>query len=354
MSGSQEPSSDVFSLFSQYNLSETTRSWTTSNEAFLSDISSANDFRRLSVLVWRYCSPVLLLVGGFGNVAAIFVLRRIRKKGGNSTQPVFLMALALSDLLLLYAALFFDMFQYGYGTDLRNYHSIPCKLLIWIMMASWTNSAWLLVTVTLQRALAVTWPHRVHTVFTSRRSSIATCLVSLASYGLHSHAVYGMDVSEEDHDGRCTAKDNYAHFVFFTWVWVDVFLSSIVPSVILLFCNMVLVFSLRRSARDASDLTSGNSASDVRLKVASSQTATVFLLSLAFLIFTLPLYVYMIWSHFAMDVLMEDVGVSARAELVYAVTSMMWFTNSTINFLLYCVSGTKFRREFLAWLSCGQ
>ena len=53
----------------------------------------------ISVFIWRYCPPVVIALGTFGNVATIVVYRRI--KGGDSTQPLFLTSLAISDLFLL-------------------------------------------------------------------------------------------------------------------------------------------------------------------------------------------------------------------------------------------------------------
>nr|KAG5696515.1 hypothetical protein BaRGS_021051 [Batillaria attramentaria] len=48
-----------------------------------------------------------------------------------------------------------------------------------------------------------------------------------------------------------------------------------------------------------------------------------------------------------------DLKFVAKAYLAFSVTHMLWYTNSAVNFLLYCVSGTKFRNAFVTWITCG-
>nr|KAG5714469.1 hypothetical protein BaRGS_006915 [Batillaria attramentaria] len=295
-------------------------------------------------LVWY----VLLLLGGFGNIATILVLWRMKRSP--STQPLFLMAVAISDLCLLYSGLFLEMCLYLFHLDLKNMHSVPCTGFLWLSLAANSTSAWLLVTVTAQRAVCVALPYRMRSLFSRRRSEFAIAAVAAAAAILHSHVFYGMHVPAVN-PGHCTAAEDYHHFWDKVWSWIDLCVSSLIPSLILFCCNLFLIWALRRRVRSAAALSEGNAPGmDARRKAASSTTITVLLLSFTFLVLTIPYYAFLIWSHPVNEESAPEL--QARVKLIWTVTSLMWYGNSAVNFLLYCVSGSKFRAEFLRWLRC--
>ncbi|KAH3709263.1 hypothetical protein DPMN_068725 [Dreissena polymorpha] len=75
----------------------------------------------------------------------------------------------------------------------------------------------------------------------------------------------------------------------------------------------------------------------------SSKTAILFTLSIVFLVTTSPVSIYLIgeayWIKDADDASMAKLG------FWWAVVNMLMYTKNSINFLLYCLSGTKFRKE---------
>nr|KAG5696512.1 hypothetical protein BaRGS_021048 [Batillaria attramentaria] len=60
----------------------------------------------------------------------------------------------------------------------------------------------------------------------------------------------------------------------------------------------------------------------------------------------------MLWDWYDEDS-SEDGKTRMQLKLAWAVTNMLWYTNSAVNFLLYCVSGTRFRNAFVTWITCG-
>ncbi|XP_076447141.1 cysteinyl leukotriene receptor 2-like [Babylonia areolata] len=321
-----------------------------------------------AMFLWKVYPPCILLLGGFGNIATIFVMRRI--KDHNSSQHIVLMSLAVSDFFFLNISALFKWLLFLFRVDLYNSHEVVCKLYAWMIYSSTTSSAWLLTCVTVQRTMAVKWPHKVRVMCSTRRTWIAVAAVVLSAFCIQFHWLVGMEFSSTtDGGGACTyVSAEYLQFVLM-WNWVDMCLSSLLPSTCLLLCDVMLSLTLFKASSSTSmtvqaisnssvannnDNNNGSISNNInksRRKTASRTTVMILALSCTFLLLTLPVCAYIIWTDIV-DVT-QNSALYARAQLVKAVTFLLWYTNSAVNFLLYCLTGTKFRREFLSWVSCG-
>ena len=143
-----------------------------------------------------------------------------------------------------------------------------------------------------------------------------------------------------DHDDALSV---YAVFVF---PWIDLVVSSFLPSSLLLVGNVLLATTVTRSARLARRLTAAPTGSDrrsdVREKAASSLTVTLMSVSVTYICLTLPVCIFLIVQHYGMG---PDTRYEAWMRLVWAVVNLMWYCNSTVNFYLYCLTGTRFRAQ---------
>ena len=139
------------------------------------------------------------------------------------------------------------------------------------------------------------------------------------------------------------ALSAYAVYVF---PWIDLVVSSFLPSSLLLVGNVLLATTVTRSARLARRLTAAPTGSDrrsdVRKKAASSLTVTLMSVSVTYLCLTLPVSIFFVLQPY---VAWGDARRNARTELAWAVVNLMWYCNSTVNFYLYCLTGTRFRAQ---------
>ena len=120
--------------------------------------------------------------------------------------------------------------------------------------------------------------------------------------------------------------------------------------------NTLLVRRLTASVRNASLKLSAGSQSDQaenRQKKVSSVTLTLVLVSTVFILLCLPLSVCIILYQFIIKSTQND-GVESKALIksIYYFFSVLWFSNSAVNFYLYCLTGSKFRAECLRILTC--
>ena len=155
---------------------------------------------------------LILLFGTFGNVMTVIILRRLRS--GWSAMNVYLTALALSDTAMLYSGTLLMWSRKVLDYDIFASHVVVCKLGIWVMNTAAALSAWLLVSLTAQRAASVVWPHRVNVICTRHKSVVTiivlSCVVCLAL------TRYGDGTAE-----RCTFR-SLAYRDLFVSVWVKV------------------------------------------------------------------------------------------------------------------------------------
>ena len=125
------------------------------------------NFNVVAVWLLKICPPIILLFGKFGNVMIIVI--HSRQGAVMSALSVYFIALAVSDLTLLYVNVFISWVYYFFKINLGILHGVVCKLYIWITYVAGILSAWILVAMTVQRAICVIWPHRANVLCPARK-----------------------------------------------------------------------------------------------------------------------------------------------------------------------------------------
>ena len=243
-------------------------------------------------------------------------------------------------------------------------HPVLCKIGMWVLGTAWNNSTYLLVALTLQRALSVVWPHRVHVMCTPATSRAVIGGIAVTSLLLLAHVPYGYDVVYEAGDrsrGRC-GHGSYSYTVFNAQVWafVEIVTFALLPFLCLVVSNAVLAWTLLGSVNTArlSLTTAPSLAVTERRKKASSTSVTVMVMSLVFVVLNLPLFVHLlVHSTHNVDAAQqhEDGAEVQYTGLDYFLQSfvvILLCCNFAVNFYLYCLTGTRFRAEF-SKLFCG-
>ena len=114
----------------------------------------------------------------------------------------------------------------------------------------------------------------------------------------------------------------------------------------LIFCNLSILIVLLAAhyRRQHLNLVSG---SHPRM---TTMTAILLAVSFTFFLLTAPITIYLIlqrtWINSA------DPVVDAQASLGWAIVNILSYSNNAINFLLYCVTGSKFRSQLATVFIC--
>ena len=294
----------------------------------------------------KISTTVILLLGTFGNVMIVVILRRLRS--GWSAMNVYLTSLALSDTAIQYSVALPMCMRKFLDYDVYVSHVVVCKLGMWVMTTTSNLSAWLLVALTAQRAASVLWPHRVSVICTRHKSVVIIVVISAACSLSQLHTVFGVDVVKfrNGTTERCTFGSlSYQEFWISVWVRVNMFLYSVLPCACLVVSNAVLGWRLTVAVKEAKEKfsTGEEDQKNNRRKKASSVTVTIILVSTAFVVITIP---FMIYSNVFYAYASQDDKTREIHFFLYDFFFVFGLSNFAWNFYLYCLTGSRFREEF--------
>ena len=325
----------------------------TTEDEYYEDYTTYPEYQA-GVLIWKVVPPILILLGTIGNILSIVVLTR--KSIKTSTTALYLTFLAASDLCVLYTGLLRHWIRYVFNYDLRQLSEVVCKIHIWLVYSSLDFSAWIIIAFTLERVISVWCPISAKTKCSRKYATALLITILLFLLALNSHMLYGK-INKDTLDEQnyvfleyCVAiNDNYYDFFTQVWPWIDLCMFCLIPVSVIIVGNCCILFRVFRShqktrARSVSTVSMNQRTSLQRRRAKhSSMTAMLFTLNIVFLFTTSPISIYNIgFTHWMESGTSQDY---ATLDLWWAIVNMLQYTNNSINFLLYCLSGTRFRKE---------
>ena len=297
---------------------------------------------------------VLCIFGIIGNTLTLIVLTR---RDMVSTTYTYLVALAVSDMMvLLTATLAVCLRTMGIGEmDVLVDDEIVPYIYPFLIPAALTcvyASVWITVALTLDRYLAVchAMNTKIHCTIPSARKSIILIVFAALLYNIPTFFEYKIvyiDHNIVNNTNRTTAVmvptavGNNAVFreVYHTWLYVPVVWG--IPFSVMFFMNMRLMYAVHKSKQKCKTLQ--------QKKPPKGVDVTIMLIAVIviFLICQTP---YMV--SVTMRALMPDVINSVAFIKFDTVTTLLIILNSSVNFLVYTLFGKRFRAKFLQ-LFCG-
>ena len=310
---------------------------------------------KAGLMIWKVVPPILIIVGTIGNILSILVLTR--RSIRVSTTALYLTFLAFSDLCVLYTGLLRQWLIYLFEYDVRHVSNAGCKIHIWLLYTSLDFSAWILIAVTLERVISAWCPYSAKTKCSRKYATALVVAILIFLLGLNSHLLYGMvhkEQLDESTNATITSKcveinDKYGDFFNLTWPWIDLCAFCLIPFSVIVIGNGFILFKVIKSqrktkARIVPSINTGETRPSHRTTSKhSSMTAMLFTLNMVFLVTTSPVSIYNIgYTHWVSDGTHQTY---ASLDLWWAIVNMLMYTNNSLNFLLYCLSGTRFRQE---------
>ncbi|XP_060554902.1 mu-type opioid receptor-like [Ruditapes philippinarum] len=305
-----------------------------------------------AIQVWRYFPPIFLVVGTFGNCLTITVLTR--RKNKISPTSVYLTSLAISDLIVLWAALLFQYLKQAYDFDMSSFSSVQCKLLLFFSYFSLQFSSFMIVFVTVERVICVLLPQKAKKICRTRSALAVSVASFLILFLVNAHWLFVIDVQTvEIHKLNVSIRKSECMplteadklFIENVWPWIDLVIFYLIPSFVLIVGSLAIIIRLRvnKSKRQTqiAPLSNSQSATD---KMSAQLTRMLLVLDIVFVVCTTPITVYLTIFTDELSA-SDDTRTYTTNELVWATVCMLMFFNNTINFVLYFLSGSKFRKE---------
>ncbi|CAH1781378.1 unnamed protein product [Owenia fusiformis] len=283
--------------------------------------------------IWRYGAPILMAIGTFGNVCSVIVLSRKRMR--KITMNLFLLALAIVDISMLWTGLLRKWIDVLLDVDFRILSGTSCKFHIFIQYTLRYLSSWIVMMVSIERFIAVFFPLRVKLVCKRLTFLIALSTVVVALVGLNLHFFWTFDLVEKDGTLKCETKADYVSYRRL-WSWVNAMFASVIPSFVMFISSSLIIGKLVLRRCNTTTVTNGAS------KLAS--TISILILCNLFLLLILPSVIYQIRR----PMVYPPPRVFSDYMLMGVIFNFLHYMNNVTNFFIYCVASKRFRRELVS------
>jgi len=328
----------------------------TANASNNSAAAARDDWHEhLNANIWIYVSPLIFFPGVIGNVLTMIVIRRPAFR--NTTIGVYLLLTAVADIVVLLSGLLLDWLEAA-EIPLKHLNVWSCRVVKFTLFTAGDVSIWLIVAFTTDRFVAVCFPLSKRFVCVPRRAAIASAIITFLAVSKNAHEFWTRDIQyiELTGVGRkqvCTIPSQFENFQNRVRPWLVFTFILTLPFVLILIFNCLIVRSLvlaqRMRAQHASGATSTSDATDGGQASASSYRQTTVMClsaSFAFLVCILPSIVLLIGRDYWGG---RKAPPATRTAYRYAkLNNMLFYANHATNFILYCMTGSKFRDELKA------
>ena len=301
--------------------------------------------------IWIIIPPFLLSLGTIGNCLTIVVYSRSSLK--KSAMAVYLTTLAVSDIIALYTGFFTEWLTIAFGSNIKNYKAIGCKIHSWLLFTSVQFSAWIITVITLQRVISVWFPFQARRADSKRCAKTAVAFLCVLLMVLNSHALYGL-VHRYDMEPlfpSCAAtNEDYRYFFQNIWPLVDSTVYCFVPCSLIIIGNSLLIYKMKHKTSHAPnfELERCCFGGKFRKRKTQSLIPLIFTLNTVFVLTTAPISIYQVALNFTHVSDIETHSLEHIKQLLYwTILLMAMFLNHSINCLLYCLTGSKFRRQVM-------
>ena len=296
----------------------------------------------------NYWFPVLIQIGLVGNTLSFLVM--IKSNNRKMSTCVYMAAISINDNIMMYMCCHDYLVS---AVHIHNWSPLECKFLAFVALFALQNGTFQVLSMTLDKYIAIKWPHKAATYSTPRRARIISVSVYVCALIYNIPHFYLSSVL--DNHNQCSAISSLFSRVY---SWFNFALNAVFPITLLTHMNYVIADAVRQSRKmfgSTGDITTGtvDKGMEMRqknLKTAENQlTIMLLLVTTLFLILVCPTYFRFIYLSFAK----RDTPLGyARVMFIYQVTAKLYISNSGINFFLYCISGQKFRNDLKETLCC--
>ena len=327
-----------------------------------------------------YVPPVLIVMGTVGNLMS-FVVLRCRAMVKVSSYH-YLASLALADTVVLFIGLLRLWLGELTGTDFHDSSDWVCKLTVSFGYTASDLSVWLIIAVTVERYIVVCFPFKASSMINTSRAKKVIGFLVLLMFSINLHFLWTVEIVQRPVDGKnvsnCEAAPHHEHLVNEIWPWVDAFIYSFMPFIVIIVLNILIIREVikarahrqrmqntpehhyhqqmprRRFNAHGVQNRNGGVASCRRASgpgEGSKLTVMLLTVSFTFLLTTLPMNISLIVTAF-WNQQKHDVHPTAQFKLAKTVAELLMYVNHSVNFCLYCATGQKFRQQITHLMRC--
>ncbi|XP_052236162.1 C-C chemokine receptor type 3-like [Dreissena polymorpha] len=203
--------------------------------------------------LWATVPGLFLPVGVVGNTLNIIILsrKRIRK----FSTSVYLMFLAVSDMLFMMSSCLAETVHEMTGKRLEVTSNFMCKTNNWIVHTSAGFSVWLLVLLTIERVLLTKWPYVAKARLSSRNALKASLVTAVVCALFPVHYFFGFEIRlaiNHINQTRNTCQPlpgEYYLFDQYPWKVMILVVLNIIPMCLITAGNLAILATIVKQKR---------------------------------------------------------------------------------------------------------
>lgn len=288
-----------------------------------------------------------------------FQLSPLQNRHFRSKSTGFILtALSVVDIAVLNTGLMRLWLAHAFEINIRDLTRFGCKLHLLLTYYLHQLASWILILLTSERTIALWFPLRCKELCSKRRIVIAWLTIATLLFAEHTIFFQAFDLLPTTVESnnttsvkyRCDLLDDWYHFFDLGWSYIDACVGDFFPFLVVLIGNILTIIRILKSRRERERQMGAVSNSNGRLM--ASTTAMLIGVSVMFLILSLPIDILFLYYAYKGSMLPQNEE-QAIYNLAYAVVILSYYSNNAFDFLVYLVSGRKFRQAFLeTFLSC--
>ena len=302
--------------------------------------------------IWRdvhfVCVGAIIPIGLVFNTLALLVF--ISSWMRTTVPGRYFMALAIADNIVLTGELLYWLNSYnskGSRLGISFLHTIEwvCQSVHWIRYGARMWSSWITVAITIERYLTVSYPLKMVAYSNPWKSTIVVSLLFVVCFSASSFTFCTLEVGWYNR-WLCALSDTTIYHISIVVV-VGTFGELLVPSIIVLVFTILILRSLTKARRERALY-----ACQMQSRRSREAQPTMALIAIAIMFLTVRLP-YMV-TFIIQDVtfLFSNTRPTVELYAAYKIAQVLAVTNYAFNFLLFCLSGSTFRTQFIRFITC--
>ena len=246
-------------------------------------------------------------------------------------------AISVNDNLMMGMALY-NWLVRSTVAKVEERHLLKCQIAAYLVNFSQQSSAYHILAMTVDKYVAIKWPHKASTYSTPRTAKMIICGVFLCAVIYNCpHLLLASLVG-----GLCLSY-TVGGTVAEVFSWTSFIVNVIIPFSMLIHMNYVIVQTIRKSQKMFRSNADTTNKRQKTMKSADNQL-TIILLLVTTLFSILLLQTFIRFIYFSL-VERNTPSKYATSVLLFQITFKLFTTNHAINFFLYCISGKTFRDD---------
>ena len=291
---------------------------------------------------------ILFVVGLLGNTLSIIIMNRARMR--SNTTSITITTLAVADTLTLLLKCL--------QTHLKHVQAVHsnCYLIEYFTHVCVLSSIWIIVWMTMERAVAVWWPLQISNWPTKVILIIIfTCTIVIFSL-INIHFLIAYE-AKPNQPWSCSLKASFNKnsYIKIYYYWIKSLFYSWIPLTLILTTNFMIIFAISRSRVNLIMNNSPSARSIGKIeaidlkppvyrkhkKYERQLTIMLSIVSLTFVVVTLPFSINQLYIRFKSKRTLQTCFEKDFNRFIVLLHDL----NHAINFILYCICGKKFRSE---------